>query len=439
MTPVGALLKNAELISASDVSRALERQAREGGRMLRNLFALGAISRSALFRFLASQGVPTLNPLNYRVSADTLALLPAEFVVQHEMMPVDRMGPMMTVVMFYPWDADAVRAAEALTGLRINAFLCDADEFEIAYQRFYARSLEDDMASEGCTAGGSNESGTPNSAISTYDLNAVRADISELDELPVLAATINRISHIQNLTPERLTECIVQDVAAAAIVLREANRFRKGGANAILRIDDAVRALGIEVVCEAILSAPVISESNDRVTEEYVRVQRESVTIAMLAQDLAASCGDEIVNAPYEVALLANVGRLALIELVRRESADLENKDRPDRFRALIDALSHTDYAETGTQLVTAWGLPAVFVESIRQMRTPTLARQYRKTAALIRLADSLVRKTNAMLENECEDTLDALGCSINAIQRTLWPAAHYKTVNITPIVTAIA
>ena len=48
------------------------------------------------------KGVPTLNPLNYRVPENVLQLLPPEFVVEHEMMPVDRMGPMMTVVMLYP-------------------------------------------------------------------------------------------------------------------------------------------------------------------------------------------------------------------------------------------------------------------------------------------------------------------------------------------------
>ncbi len=436
MTPVGTLLENADLISANDVSRALERQTREGGRMLRNLFALGAISRGALYRFLASQGVPTLNPLNHRVSSDVLELLPAEFVVQHEMMPVDRMGPMLTVVMLYPWDEDAIHAAESLTGLRINAFLCDSDDFATAYHRFFSRSLEEDLVSD---AKQSSETETPSAAPSTYDLNALRADVSEIDDLPVLAATINRISHIEDLTPARLIECIALDVAATGIVLREANALRKGEANSVVRIDDAVRILGCDHAQDAILSAPVIAKSNERITEEYVRVQRESVNVAVLAQNLADSCGDEISQAPYEIALLANVGRLALIELVRRESEGSNDFDHPERFRALVEAISQTDFAAAGAQLATAWGLPKVFVESIRQMRTPTLARQYRKTAALVHLADSIVRRTSVLLENDCENSLNTLGCSSAAVHRALWPAAQYKTVNTMPVVTAIA
>ncbi len=439
MTPVGTLLENADLISASDVSRALERQAREGGRMLRNLFALGAISRGALFRFLASQGVPTLNPLNHRVSSDVLSLLPPEFIVQHEMLPVDKMGPMMTVVMLYPWDEDAIRAAESLTGLRINAFLCDSDDFSTAYNRFFSRSLDEDLASGGKQKHAADSNSSMDQDAAAYDLNALRSDVSAITDLPVLAATINRISHIEDLSTNRLIECIAQDVAATAIVLRDANKLRKGKANPILSIEDAVRAIGCESVCDAILSAPVVGKSNERITEEYVRVQRESVTVAALAQTLAASCDEEMVTAPYETALLANIGRLALIELVRRENDGSDHYDHPDRFRALIEAISQTDYATTGAQLATAWGLPKIFVESIRQMRTPTLARQYRKTAALIHLADSIVRRTNAMLENDCENTLDVLGCSAIAVQRALWPATPYKTVNISPVVTAFA
>jgi HD-like signal output (HDOD) protein len=437
MTPVGALLENADLISAHDVSRALERQAREGGRMLRNLFALGAISRGALYRFLASQGVPTLSPLNYRVGSDVLELLPPEFIVQHEMMPVDRMGPMMTVVMLYPWDEDAIRAAESLTGLRISAFLCDADEFSTAYHRFFSRSLDEDIAC-GITEIDS-KLDVPVPSTQSYDLNTLRTDVSGITDLPVLASTINRISHIEDLSPERLIECIAQDVAAAAIVLRDANRLRKNDAEPILRIDDAVQALGRDEAREAVLSAPVLAKSSARITEEYIRVQRESVAIAGLAQTLATSCGDEIVNAPYEVALLASVGRLALIELVRRECDGAKDDDHSDRSREVIDAISKTDYAATGAQLATAWGLPKVFVESIRQIRTPALARQYRKTAALVQLADSMVGRTNAILENDCENALETLECSTVAIQRALWPAAQYKSMNITPIMTAFA
>lgn len=439
MTPVGALLQKAELVSERDVDRALERQAREGGRLLRNLFALGAISRPALYRFLASQGVPTLSPLNCRVSTDVIELLPPEFVVQHEMIPVDRMGPMMTVVMLYPWDRDAIRAAESLTGLRVNAFLCDGDEFATAYHRFYSRSLEDDVASAAAKARGEEDTYVIEDNMSAYDSTSLRTDVSEIDELPVLAATINRISHTEHITPAKLTECITQDVAAAAIVLRDANTLRKGGDNSVLTIDEAVRVLGVEAACDAILSAPVAAKSSDRITEEYVRVQRESVSIAALAQNIAASCGEDLAGPAYETALLANIGRLALIELVRREHHGIMDYESPERFRGMTEAVSQSDIAATGAQLATAWGLPKVFVESIRRMRTPTLARQYRKTAALIHLADTIVRRTNALLENESDSSLETLGYSAAVVQRALWPNGQYKTVNVTPVVAAFA
>jgi HD-like signal output (HDOD) protein len=442
MTPIGTILRNAELVSETDVTRALDKQAREGGRTLRNLFAIGAISRNALYRFLASQGLPTLSPLNYRIPNQILDLLPPEFVVQHEMLPVDRMGPMLTVVMVYPWDEAAIREAESLTGLRINAFLCDSDDFSTAYHRYFSRSLDDDSKAYSNKNGGPDTKREERPVRETaYGLNALRTGVSKIDDLPVLAATVNRLSHIECLTMERLVECIAQDAAAAAIVLREANALRKGKANPILRIEEAIRVLGLADARDTVLSAPVIAKTDDRIVQEYIRVLRESVTVASVAQSLAGTCAEELGpgHAPYEAALLANLGRLALIELVRREAANADPRTHAQRFQALVEAITKTNHAETGAQLATAWKLPKLFVESIRQMRTPALARQYRKTAALIHLADSLVRRTNAILETDCEKSLDLLGCSTLAVHRALWPSAPYDTEVKTPELAVMA
>ena len=130
-------------------------------------------------------------------------------------------------------------------------------------------------------------------------------------------------------------------------MLRDANALRSGDANPIYHIDEAVRVLGTDEVRDAILSAPMIAKPSDRIAKEYVRVQRESVTIAALAQNLAASCPDETLHAPYETALLANIGRLALIELVRRKSLESSEYSQSDQLRDMIEALSKTDFAET--------------------------------------------------------------------------------------------
>ena len=38
----------------------------------------------------------------------------------------------------------------------------------------------------------------------SYGLNALRADVSEIQDLPVLAATVNRLAHIDDLTPRTI-------------------------------------------------------------------------------------------------------------------------------------------------------------------------------------------------------------------------------------------
>ena len=136
-TRVGALLVEADLIDSTQLQRALEHQEHRGGRTVGILVELGMLEHDQMYKFLARRGLPAFNPLHCNVQQHVSDLLPRDFVMQHELLPVDRLGRLLTVAMVYPFDVDAIAQAEERTGLRVKPMLCRAKEFHEAARRLY--------------------------------------------------------------------------------------------------------------------------------------------------------------------------------------------------------------------------------------------------------------------------------------------------------------
>jgi len=136
-TRIGALLLEADLIDSAQLQRALEHQEYRGGRIVGILVELDMLEHEQVYTFLARRGLPAVDPRHCRVQQQVCDLLPRDFVMQHELLPVDRLGRLLTVAMVYPFDVDAIAQAEEGTGLRVKPMLCRAKEFYEAARRLY--------------------------------------------------------------------------------------------------------------------------------------------------------------------------------------------------------------------------------------------------------------------------------------------------------------
>lgn len=135
---LGGKLVKAGLISANQLRHALEAQERKGGRLADILIHLGALDSFRFLEFLAKQpGTPSISLKHCRIQDDIISLVPVEFCQENELIPIDKMGKLLTVAMACPLDKMSIDKLQEMTGLRVKPMLVSRNEIKEAIQRYY--------------------------------------------------------------------------------------------------------------------------------------------------------------------------------------------------------------------------------------------------------------------------------------------------------------
>ncbi|MDQ1256850.1 MAG: type pilus assembly protein PilB [Candidatus Hydrogenedentes bacterium] len=135
---IGELFIEAEIISQDQLQEALDIQKEKGGKIGEILVSLGYVDIETFANLVARQpGVASLDLSNYDLSSDLIALIPREIAIAHELIPIDRLGSLLTVGMACPLDAKTIRELEEITKLRVKALLCSQQDIKAAIARYY--------------------------------------------------------------------------------------------------------------------------------------------------------------------------------------------------------------------------------------------------------------------------------------------------------------
>ena len=136
---LGQLLLEEGLISQEQLDAALTMQAAEGGFLGRILVRQGFVSQEAVASALVKQcKIPHLSLLDYNIGPDVLQLIPAEVCRQHHVLPIDKLGRILTVAMVDPLDLDALQAIrESCPELRIKPILCNWEHYAIVSEKVF--------------------------------------------------------------------------------------------------------------------------------------------------------------------------------------------------------------------------------------------------------------------------------------------------------------
>lgn len=129
---LGDILLEERIITAKQLAEGLEKQKADGGFLGQALIDLGHIDQDTLTLVLVKQcKIPHLNLHEYTIGDEILALIPAELCEKHHVLPVDKMGKILTVAMVDPLNVDALTAIRAaFPDLRIKPILCDYPHFQ---------------------------------------------------------------------------------------------------------------------------------------------------------------------------------------------------------------------------------------------------------------------------------------------------------------------
>lgn len=417
-TRVGAMLLEADLIDSAQLRRALEHQQHRGGRTVGILVELGMLEHDQVYKFLARRGLPAMNPMHCGVGPEAISLLPREFVLRHEIIPVDRLGRLLTVAMVYPFDADAIACAEEITGLRVKPMLCRTQEFQEAVCRYYPGEL-------GPYDGLSRAAARANTDLAQRSLARVR----ELGYAPITRHTRGRLALLdaaRGLTVERAAAILSRDPVALARVLAEANAREWTRRRPILDRFEAIRRLGMGGVIEALEALETWEARLRQADAVFTQWRATAVAVAETASNIAKV--HAVAGAPgvYEAALLHNLGVLALLMIdTQNYPAAFDVRPIERRREREREVYGITD-SEAGAELARAWELPAPIAVTIEHLLAPEGAPSSHDTVAVVALAHHIVQM-ECNLETDCTEALRILGLTQSNLRSTVLQL-HAKT-----------
>ena len=145
---LGELLCEGNHITTAQLEAALETQKTSGHKLGQILCDNKAISNRRLLETLVKQaGLDTVTLEDRTIDRDVLAMVPAEVVSQHSLIPVERQNGRLIVAMAEPFDHEAIADLRLLTGLEIRRCYCPTSDLEKAILKYYgsnvARMLSD--------------------------------------------------------------------------------------------------------------------------------------------------------------------------------------------------------------------------------------------------------------------------------------------------------
>jgi len=136
---VGSMLVKHQVITEAQLEEALRNQVIFGGKIGTNLIELGYITADRLAGYLSkNKGVPAATSGDLEsISPEVIALLPADVVKKHQVIPISLEKKRLTVAMSDPADLATIDRLSFMTGMYINAVVIPELLLHLAMERYY--------------------------------------------------------------------------------------------------------------------------------------------------------------------------------------------------------------------------------------------------------------------------------------------------------------
>jgi len=143
---IGEILIESGFVDQQKIDEALQYQSEVGGNITQYLIERNYIKEEDLAKCISVQfGCPYLPLRAYEISSKIAEIIPAEIAEKYWVMPVDKIGNILTVVMANPLDEEAVGAIEKATGCYVQPFVGILSDIAKAIEHYYDISLEDEV------------------------------------------------------------------------------------------------------------------------------------------------------------------------------------------------------------------------------------------------------------------------------------------------------
>lgn len=135
---LGQVLLEGRIINPEQLNQALKIQKEQGGLLGEILTRLGFTTEEEIAQALAIQhNFPYLPLANYEIDPEIIKFIPEDIARRFYILPIDKMGDILTVVMANPLDEKVIEEIRNLTGCKIEIFVSTYIEIKDAIERIY--------------------------------------------------------------------------------------------------------------------------------------------------------------------------------------------------------------------------------------------------------------------------------------------------------------
>ncbi len=138
--PMGEILLERKVINQQQLQQALDFQKKSGGFLGEILVKLGHIDERDIVAALVVQyNFPYIAINKYELDIKLLNLVPEKMAREQGVVPLDRVGDVLSVVMDNPLNLALKEELEKITGCRVATFIATRSEIRQAVERWYNR------------------------------------------------------------------------------------------------------------------------------------------------------------------------------------------------------------------------------------------------------------------------------------------------------------
>lgn len=141
------ILWERRIITREIWDKAIDHQKRNGGTLVQFLLQYGYVNEKQLAQCVSSQfKIPYLPLGAYEISDETVKAIPVDIAEKYWVMPVEKQGRTLMVVMINPLDTQVIKELEEITGLDIVPFVGIISEISAALRSYYQIFVRDQEA-----------------------------------------------------------------------------------------------------------------------------------------------------------------------------------------------------------------------------------------------------------------------------------------------------
>lgn len=401
LEPIGQILVESGCITPLQLDEALGVQRRDGGKTFEILLKLGYLDKARLHEALSKQpGVAAIDLARVTIDREVAKLVPRETALQQLVLPIDRLGKLLTVAMACPLDVATISSIEKETGLKVKAMLCRYDDIQAAVQKNYREGAD----------------GQPE--MHTFQLppgfdaapkDEISEKLSRMEELQYRNDVLDRLNELLREPASSvglILRTIFADPAVGAAVLRTANSAAYGMAGQVDSLSLAVALLGREGLSGLVARC---KKANVAPPPNLVPLYERAGTTAMNAAVLARATGRTGHELALTAGLLCGLGSFAIGAASAQRYAKVKTDADIADLAKEEKQLFNVNHADAGSVLLKRWRLPESLHAAIGvYLAPPDPAQKHAALAGVLRAAAS----------GTLEQAAEAIGAKPDAIAR---------------------